>query len=77
MPDEREELPRIRVRAVTSDEGDVFFREREQRRSLAEQIRAELGMLSCDAIRFILGDAEAEKGGTDPSGLKRAACPPS
>jgi hypothetical protein len=52
-------LPRIRVRQVTSDDGDVYFRERAERRARSEELRVILGMIACRAADQILGPQEA------------------
>jgi len=61
-PQERDTLPRIRVREVTSDNGDVFFRESMERRALAEELRAQLAYLACRGDAIIYGDTQARKG---------------
>lgn len=54
-PLERTNLPRIAVRQVTSDNGDVFFRESVERRALAERIRVELAHFQCRILVDIYG----------------------
>jgi hypothetical protein len=53
------ELPRIRVRQVTSDDGDVFYRERLERRALAEEMRVLIAQLACRGAETIFGPPEA------------------
>lgn len=60
-PEEREPLPRIRVRQVTSDDGDVFYREALQRRALAEAQRTELANLICGVRRLYYGEEGAKE----------------
>ncbi|MDP3685443.1 MAG: hypothetical protein Q8R32_01270 [bacterium] len=55
------ELPRIRVRQVTSDDGDVYFRERVERRARTEELRVMLGYIACKAAEELLGPGTAEK----------------
>ncbi|TSC72319.1 MAG: hypothetical protein G01um101438_637 [Parcubacteria group bacterium Gr01-1014_38] len=55
------ELPRIRVRPVTSDDGDIYFRQRVAERALAEAQRVELSNLVCGFRRLYLGDDEARE----------------
>lgn len=55
LPDERLPLPRLRTRAVTPDNGDVYTRELLQRRALAEAQRTELANLICGFRRVLLG----------------------
>jgi len=55
------ELPRIRVRQVTSDDGDVYFRERMERRARSEELRVMLGYIACRAAAHVLGPDSAEK----------------
>ncbi len=62
---ERSNLPRLRVRQVTSDDGDVFFRERLQRRALAEQMRVELAQFNCRILHLLRGPKDV--GGCDPN----------
>lgn len=52
---EREPLPRIRVRQVTSDDGDVFYRESLQRRALVEAQRVEMSNLLCGFLLLYPG----------------------
>lgn len=54
-PEEREPLPRIRVRQVTSDDGDVFYRESLQRRALVEAQRVEMSNLLCGLLLLYTG----------------------
>ncbi len=65
-PLERESLPRIRVRAVTSDDGDVYYRERLERRARAEETRVLLGYIACRAATQIFGPEIAETGRNCP-----------
>lgn len=60
-PEEREPLPRIRVRQVTSDDGDVFYRESLQRRALVEAQRTELSNLLCGFLLLYVGEDGAKK----------------
>lgn len=53
------ELPRIRVRQVTSDDGDVYYRQRAAERALAEAQRASLTNLLCGFRRLYLGEEGA------------------
>lgn len=57
---ERDTLPRIRVRQVTSDNGDAFYRESVERRALTEEIMVQIGILSCRASELIYGPTEAK-----------------
>lgn len=54
-PQERTNLPHITVRAVTSDNGDVYLREALQRQALAEQMRVEFSALSCRLLESLYG----------------------
>lgn len=55
------ELPRIRVRQVTSDDGDVYFRERVERRARSEEMRVLLGVIGCRITEQIFGPDAAQK----------------
>ncbi|TSC64348.1 MAG: hypothetical protein G01um1014106_160 [Parcubacteria group bacterium Gr01-1014_106] len=60
-PAERIELPRIRVRQVTSDDGDVYFRERVAQRALVEAQRVEFTNLLCSFRLLYFGEIEAKE----------------
>ncbi len=59
-PQERDTLPRLRVRQVTSDNGDAFFREQMLQRSLLEEMRVILSKISCTDASLIYGPQEAK-----------------
>lgn len=46
-PDEQEDLPRIRARIVTADDGDVYYREQLRHRATMEAQRVDLTNLIC------------------------------
>ena len=54
-------LPRLRVRQVTSDDGDVYFRQRVAERALAEAQRVEISNLLCGFRRLYLGTEGARE----------------
>lgn len=55
---ERVQLPRIRVRQVTSDDGDVFFREELWRRAEEKRAKVNVSITTCKILRIILGTEE-------------------
>lgn len=55
-PSEAVELPRLRVRQVTPDDGDVYTREALARRALVEAQRVELSNLLCNLVRMYRGE---------------------
>jgi len=66
-PEERSYLPRIMVRQVTTDNGDVFYRQQLAQRAYAEEIRAILSFMACRNEEVIYGPSN--KDGT-------SLCPP-
>lgn len=60
-PQEQEALPRIRVRMVTADDGDVYYREFLQQRATVEQQRKDLSTLICRFTELYWGKEHAKK----------------
>lgn len=58
---ERVTLPRIRVRQVTSDDGDVFYREELWRRNDEVAAKTNVSVTECAILRLLLGEIEASK----------------
>lgn len=71
---ERAPLPRLRVRTVTSDDGDVYFRERLERRAMSEQMRVELGHIACRIIEGIYGPRAARDPDAPQQQLQGSPC---
>lgn len=59
-PNEPFPLPRIRVRPVTADDGDLYTRELLQKRARVEAQRVELSNLLCSVRRLYLGEEGAK-----------------
>ncbi len=60
-PEERDNLPRLRVRQVTSDNGDVFFREQVIQRAIWEEKVAFLSYINCTDATLIYGPRDAQE----------------
>jgi len=55
------ELPRIRVRQVTSDNGDVYYRQRIEARARHEELLVLLSRMACRAATTIYGPTAANQ----------------